>query len=232
MTAHQTDRIVTHKWLFCNLKATNSTLLNWFLTTFQQPVCSSTGLLFSSVVSWCCAWQQIVWMFAWCQLFPTRWDCWSWDKQIGALNNGRQRLWHSCSGSWCLFCLVKEAWFRQLEVVNGDTLPWLGGSEDSVLVLLFFTPPMNLGHGTKQAAGTSGSTDIGQSLGGLAVASKLLELLEFKVSDTIVPTHQLSLVVRSLNGVFFGLLKGRRRVKGQGGLWLGVWMLGFLRRWR
>jgi hypothetical protein len=99
-------------------------------------------------------------------------------------------------------------------MVDGDTLPRLGGSEDSVLILVFFTPPRNLGHGTKQAAGASESTDIGQSLGDLAVAGKLMELLEHKVAETLVPTHQLSLVVRSLDGVFLGLLKQRRRVKG------------------
>ncbi len=130
------------------------------------------------------------------------------------------------------FGLAKEAWFRQLKVVNRDASPWLGGNEDNVLDLAFFTPPRNLGHGTKQAAGASGSTEICQSLGDLTVAGKLLEPLERKVSETIVPTHQLSLVVRSLYGVFFGLLEGRRRVEGQGGLSQGVWMLGFFRRQR
>jgi hypothetical protein len=101
-----------------------------------------------------------------------------------------------------------------------------------VLALVFFAPPKNLGHGTEQEAGTSGSTDIGRSHGDLTMAGKLLELLECKVSKTIVPMHQLSLVIWSLDGVFFGLLKGRRRVKGQGNLLQGVWMLGFLRRQR
>jgi hypothetical protein len=102
-------------------------------------------------------------------------------------------------------------------VVNGDAFPWLGGNKDSVLALAFFAPPWNLSHCAKQAAFTSGSTDIDQSLRDLTVMGKLLELLERKVSKTIVPIHQLSLVVWSLNGVFFGLLKGWRRVKGQGG---------------
>ncbi len=59
-----------------------------------------------------------------------------------------------------------------------------------------------------------------------------MELLERKVPKKIVPMHQLSLVIWSLNRVFFGLLKRWRRVKGQGGLSQGVWMLGFLLRWR
>ncbi len=130
------------------------------------------------------------------------------------------------------FGLAKEAWFRQLKVVNGDAFPWLCGNEDSVLALAFFTSPRNLGHGAKQAAGASGRTDIDQSLGDLTVAGELLELLERKVSKAIVPTHQLSLVVWSLDGVFFGLLEVWSKVEGQGGLLQGVWMLGFLLRQR
>jgi hypothetical protein len=128
--------------------------------------------------------------------------------------------------------LAKEAWFCQYEVVNRDTFPWLGGNKDSVLALAFFAPPQNLSHCAKQTGCTSGSTDIDQSLRNLTVESKLLELLEFKVPKTIVPIHQLSLVVRSLNGVFFGLLEGWRRVKGQGSSSQGVCMLGFLLRQR
>jgi hypothetical protein len=131
------------------------------------------------------------------------------------------------------FGLAKEAWFHQLKVVNGSAFPWLGGNKDSVLALAFFAPPRNLGHGAKQAAGASGSTDIDQSLGDLTMAGELLELLEHKVSKTIVPPHQHSLVVQCLNGVFFGLLEGGRWVEGQGrGMPQGVWLLGFLLRGR
>jgi hypothetical protein len=96
-----------------------------------------------------------------------------------------------------------------IEVVNGDALPWLGGSEDSVLALVFLSLPRNLCHGTKQTASASGSTDTVQSLGDLTLAGELLELLDHKVSKMIVPMHQLSLVVKSLAGVFFGLFEGR-----------------------
>ena len=58
-----------------------------------------------------------------------------------------------------------------------------------MFVLAYFTPPRTFGCGNKQAAGTSGSTDIGQSLGDLAVSGKLLELLEHKVARRIVPMH-------------------------------------------
>jgi hypothetical protein len=64
------------------------------------------------------------------------------------------------------------------------------------------------------------------------VAGKFLELLEQKVAKTIVSMHQLSLVVKSLYGVFFNLLKGRERVNGLGGSLQGVWMLCFLKRRR
>jgi hypothetical protein len=95
--------------------------------------------------------------------------------------------------------LAKEAWFRRYEVVNGDAFPWLGGNEDSVFALALFSPPQNLSNCTKHAACASKSTDIDQSLRDLTVVGELLELLEHKVSKTIVPTHQLSLVVWSLN---------------------------------
>jgi hypothetical protein len=107
------------------------------------------------------------------------------------------------------FGLAEEAWFRQYEVVNRDSFPWLGGNKDSVLALALFAPPRNLSHHAKQAACTSGSTNIDQSLRDLTLVGELLELLECKVSKTKVPMHQLSLVIWSLNGVFFGLLKVR-----------------------
>ncbi len=107
-------------------------------------------------------------------------------------------------------------------MVNGDAFPWLGGNKDSVLGLSFFAPPRNLSHCTKQAACTSRSMDIDQSLRDLTVAGKLLELLKRKVSKTIVSTHQLNLVVWSLDGVFFCLLEGWRRIEGQGGLLQGA----------
>jgi hypothetical protein len=129
------------------------------------------------------------------------------------------------------FGLAEEAWC-QYEVVSGDAFPWLGGNKDSVLALVLFAPPCNLSHCAKQATCTFGSTDIDQSLRDLTMAGKLLELLECKVSKMIVPTHQLSLVVWSLNGVFFGLLEGWRRVEGQGGSLQGAWMLSFLLRRR
>jgi hypothetical protein len=128
------------------------------------------------------------------------------------------------------FCLAKEAWICQYEVVNGDTIPWLGGNKDSVLTLAFFAPPRDLSHCTKQAACASGSMNIGQSLGDLALLGKLLELFECNVFKTIVPMHQLSLVAWSHNGVFVGLLKGWRKVKDQGSSLQGVWMLSILLR--
>jgi hypothetical protein len=128
--------------------------------------------------------------------------------------------------------LAEEAWFQQNEVVNKDASPWLGGNKDSVLALAFFAPPWNLSHCAKQAACSSGSMDIDQSLRDLAMIGKLLELLECKVAKMIVPMHQFSLVVWSLNELFLGLLHGWRRVEGQGGLLQGVWMLCILLRRR
>jgi hypothetical protein len=50
-TAHQTDRIVTHNKSFCYFKAIYSFLTSRFLTTFHQPIRSSTRAYINHIVN-------------------------------------------------------------------------------------------------------------------------------------------------------------------------------------
>ncbi len=62
-------------------------------------------------------------------------------------------------------------------MIDGDTLPRLGGSKDRVIIVTsVFGVPRNFGHGPKKAAGTAGRTNVGELGRDLAVARKLLEL--------------------------------------------------------
>ncbi len=97
----------------------------------------------------------------------------------------------------CAFCLAIEPWLCQLHVVDGDTLPRLGGGKDRVIIVtLVFGAPKNFGNGPKKAAGTAGRTNVGKLGGDLAVAHKLLELWEGGVAEVTMPLHQLSLIIR------------------------------------
>ncbi len=81
-------------------------------------------------------------------------------------------------------------------MIDGDTLPRLGGGEDSVTVLLlFFGAPRNLGHGPEKAAGAAGwlnSCELGWDL---AVTRELLQFGEGGVPEMIMPLHELGLVI-------------------------------------
>jgi hypothetical protein len=58
-----------------------------------------------------------------------------------------------------------------------------------------FAVPRNLGHRTKQTSGAYGGLDQGQFFGDFAIEGKLLQLCEGEVTQTVVPMHQLGLVV-------------------------------------
>ena len=55
--------------------------------------------------------------------------------------------------------------------------------------------PRNLGHHAKETSGALGGFDQGQFLGNFAIEGKLLHFCKGKVTQTVVPTHQLGLVV-------------------------------------
>jgi hypothetical protein len=117
----------------------------------------------------------------------------------------------------CAFCLAIEPWLCQLHVINGDALPQLGGGKDRVIIItLVFGAPRNFGHGPKKAAGTAGRTNVGELGGDLAVARKLLELWEGGVAKAIMPSHQLSLIIRGGNRILVGFLKHWQWVERKG----------------
>jgi hypothetical protein len=65
-----------------------------------------------------------------------------------------------------------------MEMVNGDTLPWLGGGKNKVLVLWFLDPQSNLRHGPSKAACAPWHADACKLLWDLTVEDKLSELHE------------------------------------------------------
>ncbi len=97
-------------------------------------------------------------------------------------------------------CLAIETWLSQLHVVNGDALPRLGGSKDRVsIVAACFGLPRNFRHGPKEASSAARGMNRGKFLWNLAVGCKPLELGERHVPKAVVPTHQLSFIIRSGN---------------------------------
>ena len=68
-----------------------------------------------------------------------------------------------------------------------------------------FAAPRNLGHRAEETSGALGGIEQGQFLGNFAIDGKLLQFCEGKVTQTVVPTHQLGLVD---SGGKVGLLLG------------------------
>jgi hypothetical protein len=82
-------------------------------------------------------------------------------------------------------------------LIDGDALPWLGGNEDLVRGLGLFTTPRNFGHRAKEAASALGWRDCHQLLGDFPDEGELLELCKGKMTEAVVPTHALGLIVGS-----------------------------------
>ncbi len=62
-------------------------------------------------------------------------------------------------------CLPIKTWLRGLHVVDGDTLPWLGGGKNGVSVLtLLFALPRYLCHGSVEAASALRRMNVGELL--------------------------------------------------------------------
>jgi hypothetical protein len=116
----------------------------------------------------------------------------------------------------CPLCLAIEAWLGGLHVVHGDALPRLGCSKDRmILVAMSFGAPRNLCHGPKEAAGAARRADVGEPLRYLSVEGEDFQTQEGFVPEAVVPSHQLSLVVGSREGILVLLGKRRRRVEHQ-----------------
>ena len=80
-------------------------------------------------------------------------------------------------------------------MVDGDALPRLGGSEDRMLGFLLFATPSDLRHGPKKTTCASEGTDLGELLGNLSIEGKEAELLEGEMTEAVVPSHELGLVI-------------------------------------
>jgi hypothetical protein len=82
-----------------------------------------------------------------------------------------------------------------------------------VISLGFLALPGKLGHCPKKAACTLGWQNLGKLLWDLAVEGKLLELWKAQVAKSVVPLHELSLIVSSHKLDVFSFLCWRRGVK-------------------
>ncbi len=130
----------------------------------------------------------------------------------------------------CTLCLAIETWLSQFHVVDGDALPWLGGSKNGVAIIsTCFGLPRNFRHGTKEAASIARGMNIGKSLLNLAIGCKPLELGEWHVPKVVVSTHQLSLVIGSGDRVLVLFLKRRGGIKREGLMTIDIGMSSKLR---
>ncbi len=80
-------------------------------------------------------------------------------------------------------------------MVDGDALPWLGGSEDRMLGFLLFATPSDLCHGPKKTTCAPEGPDLGKLLGNLSIKGKEAELLERGMTEVVVPSHELGLII-------------------------------------
>ena len=133
----------------------------------------------------------------------------------------------------CPLCLAIEAWLGGLHVVHGDALPRLGCSKDRmILVVMSFGAPRNLCHGPKEAAGASRRVNVGEAHWNLTVEGKDFQTQEGFVPEAVVPSHQLSVVLESREGILVLLGKRRRRVERQRVMMNGVGMRSLVGRRR
>ena len=114
-------------------------------------------------------------------------------------------------------CLCEKSWLGGLHLINRDTLPRLGRSENRVsCVALSFAAPRNFSHGSVEAAGAARGANASKALGDLAIFGKSLEASEGLVAEAVVPSHQLSLIVGRGNAILVLLGERRRRVVAKG----------------
>ncbi len=89
--------------------------------------------------------------------------------------------------------LSNETNLREYHLINGDVLAQSCCYEHLTCVL--FPSPRYLSHGTIEAYSTCWWLDTCKFLGDLIVRSEVLELGKREVAKTMMPAHQLSLIV-------------------------------------
>ncbi len=92
------------------------------------------------------------------------------------------------------FQLCIKSHFHQHHLVNRDALSRFGCDEDLVVGLGFLSLPRKLCHRAKQAASTLRRQRLGKLLWDLAIEGKLFKLWKGKVTEAVMPLHELGLV--------------------------------------
>jgi hypothetical protein len=80
-------------------------------------------------------------------------------------------------------------------LIHRDALSRFGCNKYLVVGLGFLALPGKLGHRAKQASCTLGRQHLGKLLWDLAVEGKLLEFWKGKVTEAVMPSHELGLFV-------------------------------------
>ncbi len=103
--------------------------------------------------------------------------------------------------------LCIKTYLCQRHLIHRDTLSRFGCNNYLVVGLGFLALPGKLGHRTKQASYTLGRQHLGKLLRDLAIEGELLEFWKGKVTEAVMPSHELNLFVggRELDVLrFFG----------------------------
>ncbi len=122
------------------------------------------------------------------------------------------------------FQLRRETNMGRDHVVDGHALPRLGCDKDLVSSFGLFAAPRCFCHGPKEAACALGRRHLGKVTRDLAILGKDLEFREGEVAETVMPSHQLGLIVGSGKLKFLIFLERRRGVEGEGAAASNAWM--------
>ncbi len=94
-------------------------------------------------------------------------------------------------------------------MVDQDALSRFGHDKDLVVSLGFLALPRKLCHCTEKAACALGRQHLGKLLWDLVVEGELLELGKAQVTKTVMPLHELGLIIGGHELDVFGFLSWR-----------------------
>ncbi len=94
-------------------------------------------------------------------------------------------------------------------MIHQDALPRFGCNKDLVVGLGLLALPGKFSHRAEQAASTLGRQHLGKLLRRLAIEGELFERWKGKVTEVVMPLHELGLFVRGRKLDVLGFI-GRR----------------------
>ncbi len=91
--------------------------------------------------------------------------------------------------------LCIKTYLCQRHLIHRDALSRFGHNKYLVVGLGFLALPVKLGHCSKQASCTLGRQHLGELLRDVTIEGKLLEFWKSKVTEAVMPSHELGLFV-------------------------------------